>query len=279
MIMNGANPQMGGFNYQGMGGITPPMTKFSNNLTADEIKQLQQKVSQFSMGLTNEERLRGICNHRNADGTEDALVFDPQTGVATCTICGYEFRPIEPDVSLESISADVDRIVDILQTIKLMYVDLPADASREYFTIIPLIEKIPRLFEYAAKNMNKHELNNWMYRGGNMGAVAMFNNLNNMFGGGMAPQMAMPQQAPMAMNPAFGMPQAPMGMNPAFGMNNGFGYPGAGMAPQMGYAPATNGFQFTPGVTPAAPVAPTTAPVPAAPVATEETTVTQTVNA
>lgn len=260
-------PMMGGYSYNGM---AQPMQKFNNVLTPEQIKQLQQKGNQFSLSVTEEDILRGICNHRNADGTGDALTIDPLTGVAMCTICGYKFRPIEPNVEPAEIKEDVERIVDILQTIKLMYVDLPAEAANEYFPIIPLIEKIPQLFEFAAKNMAKHETYNWQYNNKNMGAVTMLNNLQNIFAGNMGFNPGMQMQQPQ--QPMMG---APMG----YPMSNGFGYPGAGTVPPMGnpalnngYMPQTTGFQYTPGQNPVQPVAPT---VPEAP--KTEATVTQNV--
>ena len=282
----GQQPTMQGYAYNGM---PQPVQKFNNFLSADEIKMLQQKGDHFSLSLTQEELLRGICNHRNAEGTADTLVFDPLTGEARCVICGYKFRPIESETSLEDIKLDVSRIVDILQTIKLMYIDLPEEAAKQYFPIIPLIEKIPQLFEFAAKNMNKHEANTWMYNNRNMGAISMFNNLQNMFGSGM--MMNGYQQQPMYGQQPMGQPgmmggypqfnQAPVG---AMAPNNGFGYPGASAAPQPnpafnpaaagGYTPQTNGFAFTPNQQPQNP-APVAAPD--APKADGTATVTQNV--
>lgn len=282
MGMNPAMGAMGGYAYNGM---AQPVQKFNNPLTPEQIKRLQQKQDQFSLGLTEEEMLRGVCNHRNAEGTGDALVFDPVTGVARCTICGYQFRPVEANVTPEEIRDDVDRIVDILQTIKLMYIDLPAEAAMEYFQIIPLISKIPQLFEFAAKNMAKHETFNWQYNNRNMGTMTMFQNLQNMFAGGaMNPNMGMqmgmaPQQPGYGFNPAMGM--APQ-MSAPVAPTNGFGYPGASMAaPQApAYNPAVPNYQFTPNPAMSTmPVAPTTPVAPEAPAAqAAETTVTQTVN-
>ena len=270
-MMNNGMPMMGGYAYQGMG---QPMQKFNNALTPEQIKKLQQKGQQFSLAITEEEMLRGICNHRNAEGTADTLVFDPLTGEARCTICGYKFKPIEADASPDQIKEDVERIVDILQTIKLMYIDLPADAAKEFFPIIPLVEKVPQLFEFAAKNMTKHESYNWQYNNKNMGAINMFNNLQNIFGAGMMPQANV--QQPMG----WGQPMAPN--YPV--ANNGFGYPGASMPGAMpnpamnGYAPQTAGFQYVPGATPTAPATPTVNGDATAPQTAEATTVTQNVS-
>lgn len=282
-MMMGQQPTMGGYAYQGMG---QPVQKINNVLTPDQIKRLQQKSQNFSLAISEEEMLRGICTHRNAEGTADALVFDPMTGIARCTICGYEFKPIDPDIKPENLKADVDNIVDILQTIKLMYVDLPAEAAKEYFPIIPLIEKIPQLFEFAAKNMAKHEIFNWQYNNRNMGAVSMFNNLQNMFANGVAYNPAynnmngyMPQQ-PMMGQPQQFAPQQPVAGYP--GMSNGFGYPGASQPTPNpafamgGYAPQTAGYQFVPGQQPVAPQA-TTPVAPEAPQASDNGTVTKNV--
>ena len=258
-------PYVGGYYY---GGIPAQQAqKFNNVLTAEEIQSLQQKDAQFSLGLTQEEILRGVCNHRNKEGDGDALVYDPVTGEARCTICGYTFRPVEQGITPEEIKNDVANVIDLLQTIKLMYVDLPAQAAKEYFPIIPLLEKIPMLFDYAAKNMTKHDAYNWQYSNRNMGTMAMFNNLNNVLGGIGGYQYQQPQYMgqpqPMMGQPA-GFPNAAYQQNP-------FGFQGASQ-----YQPATNpAFTYQAPQQPT-PVAPTVA-APTAPAAADAT-VSQTVN-
>lgn len=269
-------PYMGGYAYQG---VPQPVTKFDNTLNAEQIKQLQQNQETFSLALTQDEYLRAICNHRSADGTHDTLTFDQITGEARCLICGYKFKPVDASISIESVKEDVDRIIDVIQTIKLMYIDFPPEAAKEFMQIIPLMLKIPKLFEFAAKNMTKHEANNWLFNNRNMGAVSMLNNLQNTFGmmnGGFQPQfqqqpMGMPGMAPQ--NP-YAMPGQPVGMP-----NPGFGYPGASV-PNPGYAPANPGFAFTPNAAAASAPVQSTVEAPAAPEAkAADTNVTQTVKA
>lgn len=258
--------QQGGYQFNGMQNGQIP--KIPNVLNAEEIKELQQQRSQFSLGLTKKESLQAACNHRTADGMQDTLVYDNVTGLATCTICGYQFRPVEADASYDTIKESADRIVDILQTIKIMYTDLPAEAAKEYFQIIPLIGKIPQLFEFAAKNFAKHEFNGWSYNNHNMGGIAMLQNLSSMFGGGMQQPnfVQQPQFNGYAMNPQQPVGY-PNGMAPQMPNQNPFGYPGAsapmagmGVAPMAapqpaGYAPQTQGYAYQPN-TVAAPVAP-----------------------
>lgn len=258
----GNQQQMGGYFWNPQQVQAQP--KVMNALTEDEIKQLQQTSNQFSLGLTEKESLQAACTHRVADGSHDSLVFDPITGVARCTICGYEFRPVDENTDISEIRDSAEKIVDILQTIKLLYTDLPANAAREYFQIIPLIMKTPQLFEFAAKNFAKHELNSWQYNNQNMGGIAMLQNLGAMFGSG---QPMMGAQQPMMgqpMNNQFvGYPQQPMMGQPMMmgaqpGVNP-FGYAGASQQ-----QPVNPGYQYQPGQV-QQPVQPTVA----APVAAE----------
>ncbi len=263
---------MGGYQYNG---IPQPQVKVNNVLTPEEIQELKASQSQFSLGLTERESKQAACTHRSADGMTDTLVYDAETGVARCTICGYQFRPIEPDVSPESIKDAADRLVDILQTIKIMYQDIPAASAREYFQIIPLIGKVPQLFEFAAKDMAKHEYNAWSYNNRNMGGIAMLGALNNILGANPAMYQQQPMMGQPAYNPYMAAPQQPAGYPQQ--QPNPFGYPGA----SAGYQPQTQGFQYNPG-TPVPPVAPQAAPAaptaptaPSAPAEGTPTTVTQ----
>lgn len=279
----GAPVNAGGYSFNGYGAQAAP--KVMNVLTEEEIRDLQQSHSQFSLGLTERESRQAACNHRSIDGTSDSLVFDSDTGKARCTICGYEFRPIEPDVSYEDIKDASDRLVDILQTIKIMYTDLPANAAREYFQIIPLIGKIPQLFEFAAKNFAKHEFNAWGYQNANMGGMAMLNGLNALFGAsqGYNPYAAPQPQgyygapAPQPGYPVYPQPGAPVVTGAPAPTGNPFGFAGAS---QQAYQPnpAAQGYQYNPQAVapqPTAPVAPgAPAPQPAD-AATADTTVTQ----
>jgi hypothetical protein len=258
--------------YNGYQQPAAPMQKFNNVLTAEQIKKLQQNAD-FQIGLSEEEIWRGICNHRTAEGDKDAIIYDPATGVARCAICGYQWRPIQDNESVDSIQEAVDRIVDILQTIKILYLDLPAQAAKDYFPIIPLIEKIPKLYEFAAKNFNKHEVYNWQYNNANMNGIQQLQNLNNLFASGMYQYQAQPQgmyqqpfQAQPQMTPQFSTPQFgavqpnPATYTPQFNAAapgvNPFGYPGAQPNPAAYTANPYCGFAPQPTAA-TAPVTPT----------------------
>ncbi len=238
---------------------------FCQTLSAEEIESLKQTTEEFTLGITNREKLVAICMHRNLDG-KSALSPDPTTNEVTCLICGEKFQLLDR-CSEQDIEAAVANLLDILQTTKTLYVDMPSDAARNFYTIIALIKKIPGLYKIATDNFSKHEnaMNGaWTFQGAN-GLLNEYNALafgyNPMMGG-------------------FGMQQPMMGAQPQMGGavygqqmmpgNNPFGY-GAPVAPQApGYNPQVSGYAYTPAQ--AAPVAPA-APAADAPKADEATTV------
>lgn len=278
-------PQGTGYNYNGM---QPNQmgAKIPNTLTNEEIAKLMQKENQFTLQVTETEKLRAICTHRTQDGMGDTIVED-QAGECRCYICNYAFRPLAPDTSIEVLEESIANVIDILQTIKLLYINMPPEAAREYFMIIPLIEKIPKLFEYACKDYAKHaNFNSYSYNNRNMSTMNLF----NMVMGGGFNNMGMPQynpqqqmgnvypQAGMMGNPA--MNPAAYNMQGGYPQSNGFGFVGNGdpnANMQMGgYQPATNNYQYNPTqqAAQATQVAPVTAPAIPGATAPAETTAT-----
>lgn len=225
--------------------VAPTQPNYTQPLTAEEIETLRAKHEQFSLGLTQEELLRGICFHRDATSKKETLK-DNGDGSVTCLICGKTFIPTA-DLLDKDVENAVQNLVDILQSVKLLYLDMPEQAAREFFQILPLIEKVPELYKLANKNFVKHE--NWnTYR---YNATPSTANIYNMLAGGYGFGGPAPQQA------MYGMPQQPMygaAPQPVVAPNgmptNGFGF-GAGvpMQPPVGYTPQVSGYQYTPGAT------------------------------
>ena len=276
--MEFGNANFGGYNQPMMGSgyqwnpNPVQQVKQMNVLTADEIQTLMKTENKFTLALTQTEKLKAACNHRRADGLNDTLVENAD-GTVSCQICGYTFKPVDPASSGEEyLQGAVEEIVDILQTIKMLWIDVDPQVLREYTQIIPLIEKIPQLYSIAAKNYSNHENTNaWNYAGRGLGTLAMFQMLNGMMSGVGQPNQAQFTQQPQ-MNP--GYYQQPVQPQPMM-QQNPFGYG----VPQ-GYAPQMNGFAYQPGM--AAPqqapvVDPAAQPAEAAPA--EETTTTATFKA
>lgn len=247
-MMMGGIPQGTGTYFNYAGAAAQGQSKQMNNLTTEEIQRLVKKENQFSLQLTETEVLRAACNHRREDGMGDTLTEDPVTGVCRCNICQYEFKPVDQNITQEDINQAVSIVLDILQTIKLLYIDMSPAAAREYYQIIPLIERIPKLFEFAAKNYAKHDaFDPYRYNGRNMGTMNLFNMLSGALNGGFG----VPQQFTTTPN------QQMPGYNPQFAqyqqmpMSNGFGYMPPQGAPypnqQMpGYQTQTAGYQYVP---------------------------------
>ena len=239
---------------------------FCQTLTAEEMESLKQTTEEFTLGITNREKLVAICMHRDLNG-KSALAPDPTTNEVTCLICGEKFQVVDR-CSEQDIQNAVDNLLDILQTTKTLYVDMPSDAARNFYTIIALIKKIPGLYKISTDNFSKHEnaMNGaWTFNSG----YGMLNEYNALAGSMFNPYM----------NPMMGMGQPQMGMPQANGAvygqqmmpgNNPFGYGMPSTAPTPGYAPQMSGYVYNP--TQAAPVA---APAAEAPKADEATVTTQ----
>lgn len=255
--------QPGGYSYNQ--NVNPPKPK--QTLTKEQIEMLRKNTDTFSLGLTQEELLRGICLHRDVNGME---TLKPNAdGTVTCTICGKTFDPVQ-DMNEEDARATTQDFIDIIQTIKLLYLDMPVEVAEEFFQIIPLAEKVPKLYKLAADNFAKHEnYNNWRYSG----SPNTVNLYNMLMGGGNVGMYGQQQMYPQG-QPMYGqttLPTAPYGTYPnqmpmtgqaLMPGSNGMGYMGA----PIGYQPQTTGFQYN------APVG--SAPVPPQPQMQPQTQVT-----
>lgn len=252
--------QQGG--YAPYGGPVPvygqPQQSIRKNTLSDaEIDMLQQNNNEFNMGLTETEVLKAKCNHRQKGGLQDSLVELPD-GSCQCTICGYKFKPIDAGVDREKLQTAVDDVIDIAQTIKLLFVDLPEPAGSEFMQIIPLMSKLPKIFDMAVKNYAKHDTNPYGNIGNrNLGTAALFQAITGYMNQpyqNYQQTVQQPYMDPTMGATAYQQPQ-PQYYNaaPQYGYpSNGFGAPGL-------YQPQTAGYQYVPNGQPA-PVAPQVAP-------------------
>lgn len=245
------------FGYYGQPGLWNGQTvnvdtrSFCQTLTEEEMKSLEQAQEEFTLGISKEEQLRAICMHRDING-HNMLDADKITGQAKCKICGETFKIVDR-CSDQDIADAVANLIDILQTTKTLYVDMPSDAAKKFYTILALLKKVPGLYKIAVENFAKHEnaISNWRF--GQNSAVNEYNMLYQ----GFNPAMPNPYAQPMYyQQPVMGAPVPPANAG------NPFGFNGQSVAPQP-YAPMMQGYQYTPAA-PVAPVAPVAAP--AAPV-------------
>ena len=237
---------------------------FCQTLTQEQMDSLKVAQEEFTLGITKEDNLRAICMHRNIEGYS-MLERDGVTGEVKCKICGRSFHILD-DIGEKDIENAVKNLIDILQTTKTLYYDMPAESATKFYPIIALIEKIPGLYKLAIDNFTKHEN---AVTGWNRYNTSDINNFN-MLMSGFNPMM---YQQPMGM----GMPQQPYGFAqqpygygqpiPQQNQGNPFGFNGQPVAPAPGYAPQVQGYQYQPAAPVAQPAPATTAvaTTPAAP--------------
>ena len=228
------------------GGAIPnqnmPTAHTKSWLTPDQISKIKKRIAQFDLSVSDDAILRGNCNHYNTDGTPAIYPDKDGSGGYTCAICGTHFNM--RDFSPEDVKNSVENVLDILNTIKVMYLSVDPTAATDYFQIIPFIEKIPKLYEVATNDFSRYDNADEFTRSGNQNSFNLFYAMNNPGSFGYGYGYNMPQQAPYGMPP-----QQPMGqpMNPGFNPMYGAQQPQApyGM-PQQGYQPQTQGFAMNP---------------------------------
>ena len=193
--------------------------EWTQPLTQEEARSLKTTAPAFDiLNVSKEEMIKSHCAHR--DPVKKALTLratgDGQTFV--CTQCGEEFNIV--DISEEEAEKYVNGIIDMLQTAKTFYVDLPPKTIDAYFQMIPFLKKLPKLYRLAHDTFTRAT-----------GSPSV-------------------QSAYMSGNPWYMMGQA------VSGAYNGMpGYaPAPGYAPQAGYGYNQAGYYQAPPVPQQAPV-------------------------
>lgn len=244
-----------GFGY----GVARPQARNTQPLTPEQIQKLRTNSEAFDMKVTQEELWAAACTHKEKTG--QSALRDNGDGTFTCSICHKTFKLA--DLAISDVEASVANIIDVLQTCKTVYLDAPDELIVQYFQMIPLLEKLPKLWNHAMRNFAQYDGYNPamnQYPIGYNGFAAINQLMTNPYMGGVpagygqvpagygvAPQAPVYVQQPAA--PYGAMPVAP-GYNPvAFGQPMNVPAPAA--APMPGVMP---------GMAPAAPVAPAAAP-------------------
>ena len=228
---------MSSFNNYGYGGYPTggyyyqeaPKLSMSQGITPEEMKTLSTKSSGFNLNIPEEEMLRSYCTHRYQDRfatTED------DEGNFTCAICGTKFKGFNGTTSEAREVAK--NMVDLMETIKMRALTLPPKTIRDVNQIIPIIKRIPDLYDQALNDYNRamnSQVNTYGAYGQNSNGFNLYENMvNPMAGNGYydpamqqamygAQAMGQPMYQQPMMNQQFGqqqMYQQPM-MNQQFG--------------------------------------------------------------
>lgn len=217
--------------------------QFCQTLTPEEATMLRQRGgTEFQLGITEIDRLKAICMHRDPTTGIATLEENPVDGSNTCHICGEKFF-IAPNLSQDEVEKATNTMIDLLQTAKSLFLDMPAESAQKFFIIIAMIKKIPQLYKIAVENFARHEQAAGFSPITGNSIANMYNSLYSGFGnfgmgmGGMSPYMQQPNYGGFGMNPGMN-PMPGMGMaQPQFGQQPGFGFGQPGMvsgAPPIG---------------------------------------------
>lgn len=98
-------------------------------------KLTKEKIEMFmkrSESLKDDD-IQLFCTHHLKNG-ESSLVKN-QDGTFTCSICNANFESTD----LASISEFLDTINELLDSVKVMYLDLPCDHREEFYSAFHLI--------------------------------------------------------------------------------------------------------------------------------------------
>lgn len=186
----------------------PKVPNPTNPLSKEDMALLKQKAPQFSLAVSRVDELKAICTHRDETG---ARLIQNADGTVTCAICGTTFRPVTADP--ETVKQIFESAVNCLETIKIMYMDIPDEVTKAYFQMTPYLEKGPQLYKIANDHYQRY--NNSSVVTGNYNnsgnAFALYSALINP---GMMAGMGMPQQmyAQPGMAPQQPVPDVTMGV-------------------------------------------------------------------
>lgn len=270
----GYNNFNGAYGYNVNYGAPKPVAACTQPLSQDDINKLTHSAQGFSMQIPPEQVLRSICTHKYKNGASSLVPDDPGSddGRVTCAICGANF--IMGNWSKEEVEEVCNKLIDIMQTAKAMYLDVPVKLAEDLYPISNILAKLPTFYDQAVKNFNKYESPsiNLNHYGQNFNG---FDALNQILNGGYnyntvpqygttpqynygyqpQPQMNQPYATQPTYNTGYAAQPAPMMGMGGYGNPMAYGSPMQGQqmpmqdmnaAPQQPAAPA-------PGVVPPAP--------------------------
>lgn len=192
-----------------------PKPRMSNPLDEKQFRLLMNTFQEeFNLKVTEEEMAKAICTHKYPEGMPGvdpkmygkyATVPVPgEPGMMMCKICHTKFNPDIVDVNY--VEDMVEKYHNVIETCKLIGLDLNSDVIKQYFSMTPYVERLPKLYNAV------------------IGVFERYNNINtSVITDGVAPN-------PYAMYNSLVSPTVPIGPGYGYGM----GMPGYTQYPQYG---------------------------------------------
>ena len=222
MYYNYANPN--NVAGQTFNGVQPQNIKFTQPLTKDQAAELTKSDSMFSLKVTNQDINRAICTHKFPNTNKFSInACNDGTGDVVCTICGARFNP--DDLTHEKVEQIIKDFKNVMECCKLMYVNIPENVVKQLFTILPFVDKIPKLYDISVENYSRFAPNASSTQDVYGQSSGLFNSFREIIGGGNMgyPVYGAPQGYPQPQYPNYATPTyptygAPQQMNqPAYG--------------------------------------------------------------
>lgn len=198
--------------------------QFTQPLSPEEVKELRKNDDFFSLKVSTNDLNRAVCTHK-IPGTNQYSIepCNDNSGDVVCTICGARFNPDE--LTEEKVKKSVHDIVNVLESIKLMYTTIPTGVARQFFAMIPFLKKTEQLYKIAVdcyiRTNPSAGVTQDVYN-----TNGLLNSYRQIIGGGM-----MYPNGAMGMGMGYPQPQYP-------NMYNGQMYP---QQPQQPYNPQMTG--------------------------------------
>ena len=167
--MGAAYNQPGYFSY---GAPTP---QNNPSLTAEEMKLIaSQNPSRIDIAISETDKYRAICNHKDQNKIDRVVQLNDGSGDVFCPICNCRWS--SENLSKEEVKELCDKLISAMQNAKWVG-DYGVQLTREYFAMIPLLEKFPDLYEYAMKQFNKYCSTNGYTSANDAAIYSQYNNL------------------------------------------------------------------------------------------------------
>lgn len=166
------------------------MPQNQNALNNEEIQILKNRAgsgTDFDLNIDQEEYLESMCTHKD-NGRDAVLMTNDGTGDVFCPICKQRWNPEAK--SEQEITDLTKQLLDQMQIAKWIG-EFPNGVAREFFPIMPLIKRFPKMASYAGKNFNKYYNQPGMFSASDANVYA---NYDATFGPGFTYQQPMMNQ-------------------------------------------------------------------------------------
>lgn len=184
-FLNYANGQ--GYNTGWGAGAVPPAgyagpvarPAMSTGISKEERNLLKSQQEMFDLNVTPEQLAYAACSHKTEDGKSYDVVPVPGAapGTMMCRTCK---AVMNPDVVTEKYVEEVkEKFLNTLQTMKLLGVDLSNDVIRQYFSMIPYIERLPLLYKMISTTFDRYNNYNPMQAATGPSAYSLYQEMVN----------------------------------------------------------------------------------------------------